>query len=229
MSDPIIEAVALRYKAASESWFTATTDQLPLEDAEVYVREDVKLARGYKAKCMYLAQVFRKLAEPLESPQISVFADRIEKRVQEFDQLMALIQSGAKLFKKTQGEFDQLIEDLADNKTHRGGFIEVVYDLPGIESILKIADVARKIQDRFTKEDEEGYIDWLLEGYIGPESGVGKKIEKNGSNLSEWFTDRFSGVYALYGFVKYFIDIDYIQSMVDEIRESRGDEQDDKS
>ena len=220
MSDPIVKAVALRYKKAAESWLTATTDQLPIEDAEGYVRDDVKLARGYKAKCVYLAQIFRKLAEPLEAPQISAYADRIEKRVQEFDQLMALVQSGAKLLKKTQREFDQLIEDLAEKEPQRGG-IKDVYGLPGIESILKIADEARKIQDRFTKEDEDGHIDWVLEEYIGPESGVGKKIEKNGSNLSGWFTDKFSGVYALYGFVNYLIDSNYIQELVEEVRASK--------
>ena len=221
MSDRIVEAVVLRYKMAAENWFSLTNDQLPLEDAEVYVKEDVKLVRGYKAKCVYLAQIFRKLAEPLESPQISVFADRIEKRVQELDQLMDLVQRGSKLFKKAQDEFDQLIEDIADRKPRRGGLIEAVYALPSIDAIFGIAEEARKIQDRFVKEDEEGRIDWVLEEYIGSESGVGKKLEKNGSYLSGWFTDRFSGVWALYGFVKYFGDIDYIQSMVDESRSNK--------
>lgn len=221
MSDRIVEAVVLRYKMAAENWFSLTNDQLPLEDAEVYVKEDVKLVRGYKAKCVYLAQIFRKLAEPLESPQISVFADRIEKRVQELDQLMDLVQKGAKLFKKAQDEFDQLIEDIAGRKPQRGGLIEAVYDLPSIDAILSIAGEARKLQDRFVKEDESGRIDWTLEGYIGSESEVGKKLEKNGSNLSWWFEDRFSGVWALYGFVKYFVDTDYIQSMVDESRSNK--------
>jgi len=226
MSDPIVEVVVLRYKKAAESWLTETSDQLPLEDAEVYIREDVKLVRWYKAKCLYLVPIFRRLAEPLEAPQILVSADRIEKRVQELDQLMALVQEGAKLFKKAQSEFDQLIEDLADKKPRRGGLIEAVYDLPSIESILKVAKDARKIQDRFVREDDDYHIDWVLEEYLGSEAGIGKKIEKNGANLNGWFTDRFVGVWVLYGFVKYFVDTDYIQSMVDEVRSNK--EVDDK-
>lgn len=222
MPDPIVEAVVIRYKKATESWFTSTTDQLPLDDAKVYIKDDTKLVRGYKAKCVYLSKIFRSLAGPLETPQIAVFADRIDKRVQDLDQLMGLVQEGAKLLDKAQGEFDQLIEDIADRKPRRGGLLEAIYDLPSIDAILKIALEAREIQDRFVKEDDDYHIEWVLEEYIGPESGIQRKIERAGESMNGWFTDRFSGVYALYGFVKYFIDTDYIQSMVKEVISDRG-------
>jgi hypothetical protein len=186
--------------------------------------EDTRLVKGYKAKCSYLAGVYRNIAVPLEAPKIAVFADRMDQRVKDLDQLMVLVQEGVRLTSKAQDEFVQLTEDLAEGKPRRGGLIEAVYDLPSIEAILKISKEANKIQSRLVREDDDYHIDWVLEEYIGSESGVSRKIEKNGDPLRGWFTEGFSGVWTLFGFVKYLVDEKYIQDSVDEIRKERESE-----
>ena len=223
MSD-LVESVARRWKQAAASWFE-DTEEIDFDSVAGYFKEDTRLVKGYKIKCAYLAGIYRNLAVPLEAPKISIFADRMDQRVQDLDQLMVMVQEGVRLTPKAQGEFEQLLEDLADGKPRRGGLIEAVYDLPSIEAILKIAKEANKIQSRLVREDDDQYIDWILEEYLGSEAGVSRKIEKNGEPLRGWFAEGFSGVWALFGFVKYLVDPKYIQDNVDEIRAERDNEE----
>lgn len=223
MSDPIAEAVARRWKVASDATWLTDAEEIDLDSALGYFRDDTRLIKGYKAKCAYLAPIYRKLAEPLEAPSLAKYADLIDKRVTEVDQLMALLGDGVKLFKKAQGEFDKLLVSLANGEPHRGGLIEVVYNLPTIVAIMKIASEAGKLHDKLTKEDDDGLVDWTLEEYLGPEAGIQRKIEKNGEPMRGWFAggSNFVGAGVLYGFVRYFSDPEYIQSNVDEIRAER--------
>lgn len=223
MSDPIVEAVARRWKLASDvTWFT-DAEEIDFDSVAGYFKDDSKLVRWYKAKCVYLAPIFRSLAAPLEAPALSKYADLMDKRVTEVDQLMTLVGEGVKLTKRAQEEFDQLLEDLADEKPRRGGLIEAVHDLPAIEAIMKVAKEAGNLHDRLTKEDDDTLIDWTLEEYLGPESGIQRKIEKAGEPMRGWFAggSNFSGAGTLYGFVKYLTDPKYIQDNVDQIRADR--------
>lgn len=224
MSDPIAEAVARRWKlAAASSWYDDAPSDIDFDSVATYFRDDTRRAKSYKLKCAYLAEIYQRLAEPLETPELAVFADRMGQRVKDLDQLMLRVQEGVKLTPKAQKEFEQLLEDLADGKPIRGGYIEAVYDLPSVGAILKIAKEANKIQSRLVTEDDESHIDWILEEYIGSEAGVFRKIEKNGEPLLGWFTGEFSGVWTLFGFLKYLVDEKYIKDMVDSIRAERED------
>lgn len=223
MSDPLVESVAHRWKqAASSSWYDEAKEIDP-DSVAGYFREDTRLVKSYKIKCAYLAEIYRGLASPLEAPKIAVFADRMDQRVKDLDQLMLKVQEGMNLVPKARKEFDQLLEDLAGGKPHRGGLIEAVYDLPSIEAILKIAKEANNIQSRLVKEDDDYHIDWTLEEYLGSEAGVQRKIEKNGEPLQGWFVDEFSGVWTLFGFIRYLVDPKYIQDSIEGIRAERGE------
>lgn len=225
MSDPVVEAVARRWKqAATSSWYEDAPSDIDFDSVAGYLRDDLRLVKGYKIKCAYLAGIYRGLVGPLEAPKIAVFADRMDQRVKDLDQLMPMVQAGVALISKAQKEFDQLIEDLADNKPHRGGLIEAVYDLPSIEALLKVAKEANKIQSRLVREDDDYHIDWTLEEYLGPEAGIQRKIEKNGEPLRGWFTEGFSGVWTLFGFIKYLVDERYIGDLVESARKEREGE-----
>lgn len=226
MSDLIIEAVARRWKQASESTWLTDSEEIDLDSALGYFREATRLIKGYKAKCAYLVPIYQKLAEPLEAPSLAKYADLITKRVIEVDQLMVLLSDGVKMLKKAQGEFDKLLVNLASDEPHQGGFIERVYGLPTIVAIMKLAKEAGKIHDKLTTEDDDGLIDWTLEEYLGPGAGIQKKIERTGEPMRGWFAggSDFTGAGILYGFVKYLADPKFIQDNVEQIRVDRGAE-----
>jgi len=217
MSDPIVKAVAHRWKlvASAHNWIDEA-EQLDSHAAINNLKQDFRNVKGYKTKCAYLAQIYRKLAEPLETPEIAEYADLMDQRVKDVDQLISMLQGSEKLIAKAEKEFDQLIEDIAKGKKLRGGYIEAVYDLPSMRAILALANEADNLQSRLDTEDNEGSIDWTLEEYLGVEARVYKKIDKTGGFLLGWFAERnFSGVWALYGFLKYHIDSKLLEDLVE--------------
>jgi hypothetical protein len=221
--DPIVKLVALRWKLASDPTWLGDAEELDLDSALGYFRDDTRLIKGYKAKCAYLSSVYRTLVSPLESSILVKYADLMDKRVTEVNQLMILLGEGVKLLKRAQGEFEKLMVSLANGEPHRGDLIKMVYDLPTIVAIMKIANEAGKLHDKLTKEDDDGLVDWTLEEYIGSEAGIQRKIEKAGEPMQGWFAggSNFVGAGALYGFVKYLADPEYIQSNINEIRAKR--------
>lgn len=217
MSDLVVVKVVHRWKQANTSSWFDDAEQLDAESAINYLRSDFRQIKGYKAKCTYLAQIYRNLAGPLETPQIAEYADKIDQRLKDVDQLMTLLQGSDKVITKAEKEFDQLIENIAKGEKLRGGYIEAVYDLPSMKALLKKALEADKIQSRLQAEDNEVEIDWTLEDYLGGEAKIYSKIERNGSSLYGWFADSsdFKGVWALYGFLKYHLDTKYIEDLVE--------------
>jgi hypothetical protein len=224
MSDPIIEAVERRWKrTAATSWYDGA-QKLDAEDAISSLKYDVRIVKSYKAKCVYIAQIFRNLAGPLETPKIAQYADLIDQRIQDVDQLMSILRGGDQLIAKATKEFDQLIEDLATGKKLTGGYIEAIYDLPSMTATLKMANKANEIQSRLHIEDNEAEIDWTLEEYLGGEAKIYHKLENNGGPLNAWFAggSEFMGVWALYGFLKYHLDGKYIEDLVGTARAKRN-------
>lgn len=74
--DPIVR----RWKqSAVSSWYEDAPVDIDLDSVESYIREGVRLVKGYKAKCTYLAGIYRGLAGPLETPVIATYADRMKK------------------------------------------------------------------------------------------------------------------------------------------------------
>ncbi len=220
--DPLVAAVVRRYKQASFASWIENSEQINIEDVEGNYRYDAKLARGYIAKCKYLAPIFRSLAGPLMTPVIGEFADRMDQRVQDVEKLMTLVQAGVKLTKKAQKEFDNFINEVAEGKSTRSsGLVEAVYDLPSMVDIVRIANEAGDLQDKLYDEDnsDPSHIAWTLEEYLGVEAKVYEKIERASSGMIS-FQDEFGGARILYGFVKYLADSDYIQDLVQETRDN---------
>lgn len=90
--DPIVSSVVKRWKSSSSnSWLGDAPDDIDLDSVAGYAREDIRLVKGFKAKCSYLSGVYRSLAEPLEAPKLAVYADRMDQQVIQVEQIMGMI------------------------------------------------------------------------------------------------------------------------------------------
>ncbi len=194
--------------ASSDGWDQA--DELYFDDAESSVDEDLREIGRYIKRCRVLIEPYKKLAEALEAPKLKVYAERIAGRVQDLEQMTELLREGRPLIEPFADAFEELAHNAAK------GSRSELQSLPLYRRIKQVGEKLEVISDRILKQDEGEYIDWTLDGYIGDEAGIYRRIERVSPGTFDSVNVLADRIF--YGLLKYYSDPDYLQNRIEEIQ-----------
>lgn len=201
-------------RTASTNWYDSA-EPADTANIKVEVRESLKYLKRYITQAKVLPEVFRKLAEALETPKIGEEASHIEQRIEVMTTLAGKVQEIPKLVDLLEKEVDQLIIKLAkEPRFDRVTVIEMVKSLPGYQKLETLAEEIGTLQDQIDTVDSEGDIDWLLESYLGSEAKIAKRIERVAPGSAEELHVGTIG----YSYIRHITDVDWLRESLENAR-----------
>lgn len=205
---------------AGEDW-SETGDRYNIDDVHSMLSDDLKALRDYSHKCKTLSDIYKKLAGPLMTPEIGTFAQHLEERVKEVGQIEALLKEAIPGCNKLEKEYHAFVDHWAANEEGMPSMPNSVQHLASFSHVADLAKKAMGIEDKIFEQDEDGYIDWTLEDFIGSGSKVLEVIEsKSPDALQDTLSG--SGSSVLQGYLADLADESTLESVLDDRRSELG-------
>ena len=217
-------------------WVTATTHKVGSDLSNFGTSEASELSEKLKevtkgnktlaSDCNTVATIYRSLVEPLRSPKIGKLADTVEGFVKSSELALTQLRAGSDNYKnlvdawndllsktaKEEFEAERSTEEFEGYETFERKFLAT----PEVKSHLQLAKQLETMVTKLGTAMDD--FDWDLDGYLGYEAGILKKIQDSRPE-HDYLDDAFD---VLFGVVNYLIDPEYLEESLTEYREKHG-------
>lgn len=198
-----------------DPWEVAETGFVA-EEGQIAVTSDIRLLRRYERAAEAFVPKFRLLAQALETKKVAVFADRIEERVVVIRELSELMRQASPLIAALEREHEELAQAIANGAEH-GDLIKEAQALQAYRELLRLSKAVLELEFRISDEDENQFIDWTLDEYLGYEAVIHKRFERLAPESLIEASD-FLGTRGLYGVLAYYSDAETTLGRIEDIR-----------
>lgn len=160
-------------RIASDNW-ESNASAADEADTKQAANEDVAYIRKFRNKIRELPDLFHKIANVLEAPELAVTADKVATLSADLAEISERLEVLPSLVDRLEAAVNDFLNELASGQRElRGGLVEAVGDLP---EYTKLEAVSKQIGALHSKV-KATKIDWDISEFIGTDCGVYKKLE----------------------------------------------------
>jgi hypothetical protein len=184
-----------------------------IDEAKESIESDQEVVSKYIDDCHKLILIFRTLAKPLEAPEIDKLANNIEKSIAMATDLQHQLNNCDHAMRQAVEQYDAVIEKAVNAVPPKTASecVAEISNLPAMKQVKAEAEKVTALEKSIKKIESQ--MDWTLDGFVGPDAGIKKKIDDLTPEENNQFV---SGDSAPFGVIKHYTSKDTIESSMED-------------